>query len=71
MSGLQEIEVLISPDGKVQIQIRGVKGSSCRELTEELERYLGGRVLHRQHTDEFEEQSQREESTAHNRIGEQ
>jgi hypothetical protein len=71
MSGLQEIEVLIRPDGKVQVQIRGVKGTGCRELTQELERYLGGRVLHRQHTDEFEEQPQREESPARNRVGEQ
>jgi hypothetical protein len=71
MSGLQEIEVLIFPDGRVQVQVRGVKGDGCRELTRELERYLGGRVLHRQHTDEFEEQPQREERAAHNRVAEQ
>ena len=71
MSGMQEIEVLILPDGRVQVLIRGVKGNGCRELTQELERYLGGRVLHRQHTDEFEEQPQREKSSARNRVAEQ
>jgi hypothetical protein len=69
MSGLQEIEVIILPDGRVQVQVRGVKGNGCRELTRELERYLGGRVLHRQHTDEFEEQEQCEENAARNHLG--
>jgi hypothetical protein len=71
MSGLQEIEVLIRPDGQVQVRVRGVKGDGCRELTEELERYLGGRVLQRRHTDEFQEQAQREESAEQTRVGEQ
>jgi hypothetical protein len=69
MSGLQEIEVIILPDGRVQLQVRGVKGNGCRELTRELERYLGGRVVHRQHTDEFEEQEQREVNAASSRLG--
>ena len=71
MSGLQEIEVLIRPDGQVQVRVRGVKGGGCRELTEELERYLGGRVLQRLRTDEFEEQAQCEESAEQNRVGKQ
>ena len=71
MSGLQEIEVLIRPDGQVQVRVRGVKGNCCRDLTQELERYLGGRVLQRRHTDEFEEQQQLEQSAEHNRVGEQ
>jgi hypothetical protein len=71
MSGLQEIEVLIRPDGEVQVRVRGVKGGGCRELTAELERYLGGRVLQRRHTDEFQEQAQREESAEQTRVGEQ
>jgi hypothetical protein len=70
MSGLQEIEVLIRPDGQVQVRVRGVKGDGCRELTEELERFLGGRVLQRRHTDEYEEQAQREECVDQNRVGE-
>ena len=70
MSELQEIEVLIRPDGQVQVQVRGVRGGGCRDLTAELERYLGGRVLRRQHTDEFQEQPQREKDSTRNRLGE-
>ena len=71
MSGLQEIEVLIRPDGQVQVRVHGVKGNGCRDLTQELERYLGGRVLQRRHTDEFEEQQQHEQDAEQNRVGEQ
>lgn len=44
---LQEIEVTIGKDGQVQIQVRGVKGTKCLELTKELEDALGGEVLAR------------------------
>jgi hypothetical protein len=69
MSTIQEIEVIIRPDGRVELRVRGVRGGSCVELTGELERYLGGRVLHRQHTDEYRQQPLREESTERNRVG--
>ena len=69
MSGLQEIEVVIQPDGKVEVLVRGVRGGSCRELTRELERYLGGRVVERRHTDEYREQSQTEERSERTRLG--
>jgi len=71
MSGLQEIEVLIRPDGEVEILVRGIKGDGCRELTRELERYLGGRVLRRRPTEESEEQAEHLERSEHNRVGEQ
>lgn len=44
---LQEIEVVIGDDGKVEIQVRGVKGLACLELTKELEEALGGEILSR------------------------
>lgn len=44
---LQEIEVVIGKDGNVQIQVRGVKGLACLELTKELEEALGGEVIAR------------------------
>jgi hypothetical protein len=69
MSGLQEIEVLIHPDGRVQVHVRGIKGESCRDLTAELERYLGGRVLQRKRTDEYLEQPQLDEEPARSRTG--
>jgi hypothetical protein len=69
MSGLQEIEVVIQPDGKVEVHVRGVRGDSCRELTRELERYLGGRVVERRHTDEYQEQTHSEERSERTRLG--
>lgn len=44
---LQEIEVTIGKDGQVQIQVRGVHGIKCLELTKELEEALGGEILAR------------------------
>ena len=34
-------------DGQVQIQVRGVQGLKCLELTKELEEALGGEILAR------------------------
>lgn len=36
-----EFEIIISPQGKVQIEVKGVKGDSCMELTRFLETALG------------------------------
>ena len=54
---LQEIEVIIGKDGQVQIQVRGVKGTKCLELTKELEEALGGEILARVMTPESLEDS--------------
>lgn len=48
----QEIEVLIDQDGKVHIQVRGVKGTACLDITRELEEALGGRIELREMTPE-------------------
>ncbi|MCP4538607.1 MAG: DUF2997 domain-containing protein [Chloroflexi bacterium] len=47
---LEEIEVFIDKDGKVRIEVRGVKGMSCLDLTKELEDALGGEVEDREMT---------------------
>ena len=45
---MQEIEVQINQDGKVEISVRGVKGLKCLEITADLEEALGGEVLLRE-----------------------
>lgn len=56
---LQEIEILIDSSGQVRIEVRGVKGNSCLELTKDLEAALGGAVESRQMTAEaYEQQAQ-------------
>jgi hypothetical protein len=55
---LQEIEVVIGKDGQVQIQVRGVQGLQCLEITKELEEALGSEILARIMTPEALEQDQ-------------
>lgn len=52
---LQEIEVFIEKDGQVRIEVRGVKGKACLDLTASLEEALGGQVVSREMTPEADE----------------
>lgn len=36
-----EFEIVISPEGKVEIEVKGVQGNSCTDLTRFLEEALG------------------------------
>jgi hypothetical protein len=47
---LQEIDVFIEKDGQVRIEVRGVKGTSCLDITAALERALGGQLESREMT---------------------
>jgi len=41
---IEEVVVTIKPDGRVEIQVRGVKGKECLELTRPLEELLGNKI---------------------------
>ena len=56
MNELQEIEVIIHSDGRVEVDIRGVKGAACLDITREMEQLLGGKVLERNFTSEYDMQ---------------
>ena len=45
---LEEIEVVIEPDGTTRIEVRGVGGPRCLEVTADLEAALGGEVTARE-----------------------
>jgi hypothetical protein len=47
---LQEIDVFIEKDGQVRIEVRGVKGISCLDITAALEQALGGQIESRNMT---------------------
>lgn len=51
----QELEITITPDGEVKIEVKGVKGSSCVDLTKDIEEALGV-VTDREHTSEYYQQ---------------
>ena len=53
MAELQELDIVIKPDGEVKIEVRGVKGEKCLDITRRLEELLGGEVIDRTHTDEY------------------
>jgi hypothetical protein len=52
---LQEIDVFIEKNGQVRIEVRGVKGEGCLEVTRELEKALGGEIASREMTPEAQE----------------
>ena len=56
MSELHEVEITIDAGGHVRVEIRGMKGPGCVELTREIEQLLGGKVLERIHTAEYDAQ---------------
>ena len=62
----RELEVTITPDGKVSMQVKCMSGSSCEDFTKFLEDALGGEIIDRQRTAEFyqqEETANKEELT--------
>jgi len=69
MSEIQEIDVYVKPDGSVKIEVRGVKGQKCLDLTKDIEQLLGGRITERVHTDEFNAAEQEQTQDDWTRIG--
>ncbi len=55
---MQEVEIFIEKDGRVRIEVRGVKGASCLDLTKALEEVLGGQVELREMRPEAYEEGQ-------------
>jgi hypothetical protein len=55
---LQEVEVVIAPDGTTRVEVRGMAGLGCVELTADLENALGGQVVSREYTAEAYETRQ-------------
>jgi hypothetical protein len=70
MGDIQEIDVIIKPDGAVEVKVRGAQGPACLDLTKEMERYLGGQVSHREHTAEYHQDAQSAGDSDRLRLGE-
>lgn len=58
MGEIQEIDVYIQDDGSVRIEVRGVKGAKCLDITDRIEELLGGDIMARELTDEYHERTQ-------------
>ena len=66
---MQEITVVIEKDGQVRVEVRGVKGTSCLDVTRGLEEALGGQVEDRQMTPEAQEVGEEARQQQFNRGG--
>lgn len=66
MPKIQEIDLVIGPNGKVTIEVRGVSGGKCEDLTSELEAILGGKVTTRDYKPSYHEQSSSEQQALSN-----
>lgn len=67
---MQEIEVYIDKNGKVRIEVRGVKGQSCLDITKALEEALGGEIESREMTPEsLEDNPNQLDQRLHGRTG--
>lgn len=63
---MQELEITIDKEGRVQVAVRGVKGEGCLALTKNIEDAVGT-VEEREYTAEYYEQPV--EVTAYERNG--
>ena len=66
MVEVQEISVTIDPNGQVQLEVHGVKGESCLDITRALEAALGNVILVREMTPEALESPSNEEAVSPN-----
>ena len=49
---VQEVEITIDKDGKVNIHVRGLQGAACLDITQALEAVLGNEIESREMTPE-------------------
>lgn len=52
---MQELEITIDKNGRVQVAVKGVRGAGCHALTKDLEEAIGT-VEERNYTAEYYEQ---------------
>ena len=61
---IEEVDITIGKDGKVEISVRGVKGMACLDLTRALEEALGGEIIMREMSpDAYETSSNQPDQT--------
>jgi hypothetical protein len=66
-----QIKIKISPDGKIQAEVAGVKGKKCTDYIKVLEEMLGAIAVNSTFTPEaYETETLRVESPQEQKIGE-
>ena len=64
---METLEFVIYPDGRVKEMVTGIIGSSCQEVTAEIEAQLG-RVISTEKTSEHYQQQNTQVATASNQA---
>ena len=54
MNELQEVEISIDARGEVKVEVRGVHGPGCLDITRAMEELLGEVVVERTRTHEYD-----------------
>jgi hypothetical protein len=54
--GMEELEIVIEPDGTTRIHVKGIRGARCLDVTRRIEEALG-EVIDRKYTSEYYEES--------------
>ncbi|MBC6458172.1 DUF2997 domain-containing protein [Actinomadura sp. HBU206391] len=57
----ESVEIVIGPDGTVEMRVQGVAGTRCLDDTDPLVRSLGGAVEHHELTEEAYQEVETEE----------
>ncbi|WUI00854.1 DUF2997 domain-containing protein [Spirillospora sp. NBC_00431] len=57
----EKVEIVIGPDGTVEMRVEGVAGPRCMDDTDPLVQLLGGDVEHHELTEEAYQQAEAEE----------
>lgn len=65
---IQELDIYIEKDGQVRLEVRGVKGPGCLDLTKALEEALGGDVTSREMKPEAYEVEQTDQQQNWNKF---
>lgn len=67
---LQEIDVFIEKNGQVRVEVHGVKGMACLDITKDLENALGGEIEEREmHHEAYETDQEVVEDWQQQRTG--
>ncbi len=64
MTEIQELDIQIDRQGNVSVEVRGVSGRKCEDLTALLEQALGGVVTQRVYKDSYHQENVSLDETA-------
>lgn len=69
MSEEETVNVVIHPDGRVEIQVCGVKGEKCLEVTKAVEEALGNKVKREFTSEMYETEIATESEVEKHKLG--